>query len=683
MPLLSHSFASPTQSSSNNPQSFSSGRLSLNQPLAHARMVHQQHQQQHQQQQHQKEQQLLRKSQHQPFRDHVRQVTDKRLHFVSNINLIVALVASIVLAVPYPHFMLNLMLTFVVRAPLLYGGMWVIIQSRKRFSTTQYPWQTTLISHIIVSAVSAAKIVAYYAVSAYILAVIMLWNMPFRYQYYLISKEFRARMYLNDEWAFYWCYPMMVASLYAFTHMFFSRNRLVLQPGSNPKREPSLKLLAQPKVAINVVLITTVLAIGSWPMWQLTRGIVYSIAKYPLIIAGLDYHLPPIRLHFSTWASLTFATGVLVTLWELTNRAYDIYVCIGCVDGSKPVASSSVEPISCIIAGCGDDDEFVKAMAFQELAYIATSPQTKQLRDIIYNRSPSGWGQIYAACESVINQYCERVNYRSPADISALRKSTEDVKDICKLGELNTTPGSSNSLFGNSNPQPSSASTIIKPYQELQEKDTKQSSSRSKSPLAVAFNRLSQLSAPMMASVEKAVNNYREKMRSKQYRKLLNTYRRFRQKFLHSGVGFWFRVYVKHDAEARVLIPLVVSNAAIALSHFVTSAIDEDRSETITNRDICKVLDLLERPVRVSLNYVEYLPASVYVKSPDEAYKSAITTAVAKMHDLIMDEFCNVCIKYNYKLHDLVVNIRTHRLAKKVIDELAAKDKNDDFSRFL
>ena len=70
---------------------------------------------------------------------------------------------------------------------------------------------------------------------------------------------------------------------------------------------------------------------------------------------------------------------------------------------------------------------------------------------------------------------------------------------------------------------------------------------------------------------------------------------------------------MKRDNESRIINPINFCNSIIAISNLLQYSIEEDKYDIISNDDVCKVLNLLEKPIRATTNYIDYLPASVYV----------------------------------------------------------------------
>lgn len=556
------------------------------------------------------------------------------------------------------------MLTF-VRAPLVFGGLWAVTWLRRCHLTTLYPQQKTLFGHMLVLALSSGKVLGFYTVLAYAIAFCLAWQIPAIWHYNLVSKLFRNRQYLNDETLFYSCYPLLVAVLYAFIHVFMQRNRLDFNLGTTPKRDPRLFFLGFAKIVLNSVAFTFVLAIIGWPIWRLLRTIVYLLLKYPIILAGLDPEVPPLRLHFSTWLSMVFATFVTVTSWEIANHAYNVYLTIGCLDGKTPLSTYSSEPLICLVGGLQDEDEIVQAIAFQEVAYIASSSDAKHLRNIIYNRTPQRWHEIVDVCLRVVGRYSDRVNYRSDQDMKALEKSTDKTVDvrIAASDPAKETGG----LFGNLNNDERHTSKVstVKPYSELKTKETKHSKSLFCRQIDNIFQKHVK---PLWTTLIKATEKWHHNRELKQITQAKKYLHELYTRLLRLKVGVLFRVYVKHDAEARVQVTNVVCNSAIALGELVVHAIAEDRLGTVSNRDICVVLNNLERPIRVLANYVDHIPALIYGANSEKCRKEALRLVIADVHDVIIIEFRIVCDQYNYKFLSLVVNERTQRLAERVLE---------------
>lgn len=353
------------------------------------------------------------------------------------------------------------------------------------------------------------------------------------------------------------------------------------------------------------------------------------------------------------------------------------------------------------------DHQLGRLTAFQELAYISTTddPVGKKLRVAIYNaHSKAGfvWPAILDECLLIIKRTASNVNYRTKSDFEALKQIQISIKDDLNKNLLKN----EDDIFGNSSILLSPTATprtldanaspaSLKKYEETPVQQNR------KSLLSVAQNLYAtfvksevyklieaQVVVPVKSFFVTSLESNPKQQSSlniigKSISVVQQNFAIYQRNFYSTPIGKLFRTNVQRDANSRIINPVNYGNAVISITNLLIHAIEEDKNDTITNAHISEVLNLLERPIRAFANYTDVLPASIHL-TPQERKNGDRTKhhLIALLHDLTISEFYKLCVKYNYKLNDLVLSARAFKLAKWVIDVAIAQQQEQQQQQF-
>lgn len=638
-------------------------------------------------------------------------VLAKRLSYVNNVNAVAAVLVSISLKLPYGDFWVNLLHTLVLRAPLLYAALYTVKLSREYYSSVDLPPFKTLGQQIARSVLSQRflKNTLFYVVSANLAAGLFLFQLPFTYDYYLLSKEYLHKSTVNDEWVYFWFYAFHLAAVYSLQHSVFGRDRLSFKYGVSKVSPDSVLWKGFPQLFGNSVGLNIVVSVSAPIFYIVFRSVIYKANWLLFLALGVDHSVPSLHIHFKTLLGLGFFSFHVIFAWEVVNHVYNIYATIGCLDGTKPISSYSADPINTLLSGLRNiepQNTLSRLTAFQELAYISTAKDAEavKLRAAIYNahtRTGYLWPAILDECSLVIKETCSRINYRSKSDLKKLQDSQLNPPDDISNkffkpdGEIfgnssatgiNSTPRAKNAPSATPSPIAKYYDAASSPNDNANFFDVLRNSPLLKFLLANVVEPARKLVSSSInpslpkngflassAPSEDALNYIGRTIQN-----FKSAYATYREQFLSTNVGVFFRITVKRDTESRVINPVNYGNAVIAISNLLIHSIEEDKKGTIDNSQISEVLNLLERPVRASSNYTDVLPASVYLSSEQRRNTNKTNRhLIALLHDLTMKEFFNICVKFNYRLNDLLLSSRAFKLAKWVIDVSIAQQQQE------
>lgn len=622
-----------------------------------------------------------------------KKVFEKRLRYWNKIAFLLALGASFILAFPYMSIWRNLAYTFTFRGLLLYLALFLVKLCRNSNATVEYSKSKTLAQQIARSVLTRRYFTSllFYLGSSYMIYGLFMLQLPLRSQYSIVAKEFRRRPAINDEWVYFWFHAYYVALMYTVQHIVFQRNRLQFRYGVNHIRPDSVLFTKFPSLLGHAVLFNTVTLVSSPVVYWVIRSTIYKINWLFFTILSLDLTIPRFHIGFRTLFNISFVSFFVFLLWEIVNHVYDTYATIGCLDGKKPISSYSADPISTILSCLRDvepENQISRLTAFQELANLATTddPEGVKRRKAIYNaHSVAGfvWPAILDECALVIKETSSRVNYRSESDMKALRGSQESTKTEEPLNE-----NKDSFLFGNSfnttsdttQPLFDASSSPLKRYEEVAPSKPSFYTRIEKSPFGkmVIDNVLKPAHKYLSVYLNSQETRSKPKGLTNKVALLQQYYTKYRNEVLDSSIGVLFRITLKRDTESRVVNPVNYGNAVIALAGILMHAVEEDRNNTVTGAHISEVLNLLERPIRACANYTDILPASVYLtKEQRENEHATRQHLIALLHDLTIQQFFHLCVKYNHKLNDLLLSSRAFKLAKWVIDASIAQQQKE------
>lgn len=635
------------------------------------------------------------------YHHYFEKVFSKRLRYVDKINVLLAILLSVLIKLPYGHFWWNV-LTTSYRAPLIYLSLWLVKKSRRNNSTIEFSSAKTLAEQIGKSIFSRRflAVCVSYTASCLTVFALFIFQLPLKNKFSVIAKEYRRKLAINDEWVFYWFHAFFIAFAYAVQHLVFQRNRLQFKYGVNSAKPETTLFLNLASLFGNAVVFNVASSVLSPVVYYAVRSSVYRMNWFIFTLLSVDPSVPKFHISLSTLSHLSFVSFLIFASWEFVNHVYGIYATIGCLDGNKPIGSYSSDPAGTLLSGLRDLDpehQLTRLTAFQELAHLATSmePEGIQRRNLIFNGHPKGsfiWTAILDECSLVIKDVTSRINYRSLSDMEALKAALAPLGDQDSRGYMQERLQSEKFIFGNSmvptvNEASASevkASTPLKKY----DGSTSQKKSSALKTILDSYPLIKNWGVQCSEIIKRRAAGYfnphapTSQAFDKRLVSIKKAIKYYEDQFLASSAGVFFRTTIKRDAESRVIDPVTYGNAVIALAGFLMHAIEEDRKNTVTDNNISEVLSLLERPIRSCSNYTDILPSSVFHPQGDESKQHLI----ALLHDLTMNEFFLLCFKYNFKLNDLLLSSRAFKLAKWVVDASIAqqqKNRQDDVSKYI
>lgn len=618
-----------------------------------------------------------------------KKVYNKRLNYVLNVNIILSIILIFLLDLPHASSLASwnqILVSLFVKGPLFFTALTMIRQVRKGFSTVEYSLHKTLATQVYHALFSKAfiHITLFHVVSAILFYGVFIFNLPFTFDYYLVSKEYRQNPQLNDEWVQYWVSSIMLAAFYSANQLVFQRNRLCFEIGNFRNKLEKTLFSHVPQAVGNALGLNIVFTFASPFIHWIIKPYLYKVL-FPLALLGIDTTLPPRNTTFTTYFKVAYLSFIVLLSWEFANHVFDVYATIGCLDGDKPISSYSPEPLKCLISGLSNvssTHELSRLTAFQELSYLATSRDKEAIKMRLALFSARGkkediWPAFYEECSLVIREASDAISHRSLHDIKArdvgkkVRYLDEDEDDSKIFGNsytyssLRSTTSSGTSSGTDSGARGTTTRGNIARSNEKSSDNTKRSIENK---LWHIWNK--EVTLPLQSLIKTYVPpTIRKQIASFKIDTVIYEYK---NQFLQTKAGLIFRITVKRDAESRVRNPVNVGNAIISLSNLLQRSVEEDLWAIVSPADITLTLNIFERIVSTSTNYIDLPPASIYTKGQSRKL------LIYHIRNLTMHEFYELCVQFNSQLNDLNLSQKTYKLAKWVIDIVIAEKQQSE-----
>lgn len=586
----------------------------------------------------------------------------KRMRYVVNVCLILAFVLAFLLYCRLTNFWQTLVLAVTVRAPILAIALVLIRLAHLKLITVELSPHKTLAGQIIGSVTSKQWLHAlvFFTLLASIWNSTYLFLLPIVANSIITPVEYGAMRILKEDCVYFGFHSAWIAFVYASFFIIFQRNKVSLKYGLAHILPDKTLFSHMPIAAVNAVLLSLAAAILAPISYSMSRSVLMTILNQ--FLGHFDITSGTVSYSWSTYFRVVYSCSYMLLAWEAVHHCFIVYASIGCLDGTKPISSYSSDPVQTLVLALlltnVNCKPLARVTAFQELAWLATcdAKEAIALRNAIFAaRSTSGpvWATIASECFAVIRDTTNLVNYRSPSDMAAMSAPSQP---------LYSPP--TDFVFGNALSQKSLISNDdgISPIP----RNFRYHSSSGHwlidyiKSLATAPDTSHRAHGTRKPAIAKLVGTIQTKVHI------------FYSRFLDLWPGLFFRVSPRRDAALRVQVPSVFGNAVLAISHLLAHSISHDKLHVVLDLHIRDVLQVLEVPIRAFGNYTEHLPPLVHINKQLPSPHSHI---IAQLHQLCLQQFFMVCVKFNYKLNDLSLNFRTHKKAKEMI-ELAIAEQN-------
>lgn len=588
----------------------------------------------------------------------------KRMRFVVNVCLLLAFSLALLLFSPFHNFWQTLALAITVRAPVLAIALVLIRLAHLKLVSVKLSPHKTLAGQIMGSVTSRHWLHAL----VYFTLLALIWNSTYLFLLQILTNsiitpvEYGAMRILREDCVYFCFHSAWIAFIYASLFIIFQRNKVSIKFGLAHILPDNTLFSHMPIVAINAVLLTIAAAILAPVSYFLSRSLILVILNQ--FLGHFDITAGTVSYSWSTYFRVVYSCSYMLLAWEAVHHCYIVYASIGCLDGTKPISSYSSDPVQSLVLALllteSNCKPLARVTAFQELAWIATSDAKEAifLRNAMFAAcTPSGpvWDVIASECFAIIRDTTSLVNYRSNSDVAAMTVPSHP---------LFSPP--SDFVFGNAHSR-----KPLMPHDEgispFPREDRHYASSGHW--LLDYIKSLSSASSSGQIS-----NRSRQSIASHLVSSVITKAKRLYSRFLDLWPGLFFRVTPRRDATLRVPIPSIFGNAVLGISHLLVHSISHDKLHVVLDLHVRDVLQVLEVPIRAFGNYTEHLPPLVYVSKHSSLVPH--THIIAQLHQLCLQQFFMVCVKFSYKLNDLSLNFRTHQKAKEMIELAIAEQKS-------
>lgn len=524
-----------------------------------------------------------------------------------------------------------------LRASPLFLGFFLVLCLRKQHTHVNYLGYKTLFSQLVGELLSTKFVqsVTFYALSS------LIYFLGLSFQIGDLSFKSLPRMHhfppINDKFVFYYYNAVLLSVLYALQFSVFDRNRLSFKFGvfhTHPKASLINKL---PAILVNSVVLSFLINTVSPIIYLFCRHYLYDAILLLSWMFSLNKTHPLLSVNFKIWLQISIYNFILLTLWELFDSAFNAFLSIGCLHKGHTLSELSPDPYSTLLSGLKSDKPFTKLTAFQELAFISNSSDPKR-RIEIYNKNNKReflWGEILKECGKVINE--------NNLKITQVLIEYSKIEQPPSLASNTTEPDLKNDrsdeiLFGKEYK-----------YEKFNSKDQFKLNDYNRNRTELVRN--------------ETINKIITELNNAQ-----NLVKYYYYNFIKSGFGVPFRKTLKRETESICPVPGIIGNAIISIAFFATNSFDEDKRGGVPST-ISDILELLEKSVSTCGFFLQNLPSFLNEISDDNL--------ISVIHELSMNGFFEVVLKYNEVLNDILLP----RDVQKLVDwtlETASRDADDD-----
>lgn len=419
---------------------------------------------------------------------------------------------------------------------------------------------------------------------------------------------------LNDKYVYYYYLSCFIGITYSLRHTILDHDRLIATYGSFHSHPKNTLIQNSPKIISNSILFTITNLIIAPIIYIFIRYSLYDIifASFGVFL-NLNQNYPNKEfLSFGFLFKTSLIAFLLIICFETVNTAFDAYLSIGCLHRGHTLSELSTDPLGTLITGLKSDKLFTKMTAFQELAYISKI-ENSEGRLLIYNSNTykkNLWLDIFKECEKVIKE--------NNSNINVLLNSI-NLNSTNQLASTIRTAKEEQNIFGRDYYTENNQSTNSFNFKQ-QTIDSDQSKFLDNNIITIIIDNLK-------AAVRVSKEYY--------------------SKFVASGFGIPFRYTIHRESERLCPNPSIVGNSIIAISLLATHSYNEDKKGTISST-IVEILEILEKSVNSCGRFISNPPEFLYNENDDNI--------ISLLHELSMNAFFEVTLKYEIVLKDVVLS---------------------------
>lgn len=535
---------------------------------------------------------------------------------------------SVLIAIPSGLTWWNTLLP--LRALVIAFGFFLLACLRKNNLHVEYLGYKTLANQYIGQLISKKFLItiAFYWVSSFLFHSIV--HLQFN------SLTFRAipkkHQYppVNDQYIFYYFFAFYIALIYSIQHTIFDYDRLVFAQHKFYTHPKDTLMKNIPKAISSAILVTLTVGITSPIVYLFIREYIYDFTFYTVgLVYSLNQSYPSFGVSFGFLFKLSVLSFLLSFSWEIVNYGFNAYLSIGCLHRGHTLSELSTDPLGTLLTGLKSDKPFTKMTAFQELAFISKidNPEKRQAIYSRNNRKEFIWGEILQECVNVIKKNNSNINV-------ALLEYAKSISPKEHIPEPNYKKHDSEVLFG----REYHPIEVERKYDDL----------------------------PRPTKITNNFNDTQSYFDSTFWNLVFGNFKtgvqlvkRYYNEFVSSEFGAPFRYTLLRESKRLCPNTITVSNAIIAISLMATHAYDEDKKGTVPST-ITDILEILEKSVSTCGEFSQNPPA--YLTQKDEE------NPISLLHQLSLNAFVEVTLKYSDVLNDIVLPPDVFRLANWTIE---------------
>lgn len=334
---------------------------------------------QQQQKQRQPTQQKLQKPKLQTYSSIYSKVFHNRMKFYYRLSAILAFLITIVVTFP---FKTNIIF-FPVKFLLIWSGF-IIFELGRASTITTVSMSTSNYIQKVVALFTVKKTYVLFSsimINSSIILLILYAQADSSLTYYIATPTKTIKPFVNDNFAFFLFF--MISSTIFYSWKYIVNERFILQTPIGTFREEPIEYLKSLTYLKGLVssLIRAVFSLLAIPLLYqfFFRNVFFKVFLKPLVFfCDLNQQLPRSDISITTTVMAAFYAWLIFFSIDFLNELFNAYALVGCLVVDKPISFHSETPFQTLLHGIKDyKNPLVRLTAYQELAYLSTSPDFK------------------------------------------------------------------------------------------------------------------------------------------------------------------------------------------------------------------------------------------------------------------------------------------------------------------
>lgn len=423
-----------------------------------------------------------------------------------------------------------------------------------------------------------------------------------------------------------------------------------------------LKGLPHTRIAMGSLTVCFATALAIPILYWVFKDILFNVGMYPLVLVlGLNSSQGQRSWSMSMFLSDTFVNVVVFLTLTVLTYLYNAYTTVGCLVVDKPISSYSETPFTALVDGLNDvDHPLARITAFQELLYMATTPNIKT-RQMLYK--PECWVVVLDIFGFVLSNAAKSARADLPKSPLNEERSKKVAAQASIFGNLSAYKNTfdDGKLDTKLDAAATDDITVVKKGDASDLFKKSQVENKPKTPNLVAATLTKYVNA-----FETSLNNLVVEYQKKLGEALIQGTSTPQAKLVHStlmSLHSFFFGNAHYQAQRRVQNKYIIELCVEALAELLIHCKGEDPRDVVLD-NLTETLILLAKV---------YKGTSQFIKN----YPSEQENAITELNQLTIKCFYKLVVFHNSSLNDLILPPEVFKLAKWCTDLAVEMDKGE------